>query len=86
MKSIQFQKIFTLQLWVPENSQFLVNTKFIMNNFGEGIRQQTVLMVSKDDVLTPEALLKLAIINKEISEIKAVGENGEIDLDKMCFK
>lgn len=57
-----------------------------MNNFGEGIRQQTVLMASKDDVLTPEALLKLAIINKEISEIKAVGENGEIDLDKMCFK
>jgi hypothetical protein len=75
-----------LQLWVPDNSQFLVNTKFIMNNFGEGVRTQNVLVVSRDDVLTPEVLLKLAIINKEINDIRSVGENGEVDLEKLCFK
>lgn len=71
---------------MPENSQFLVNTKFIMNKFGEGMRKQNVLIVA-DDVLNPEVMQTLAIINNEINDIKATDETGEdIDLDKICFK
>lgn len=81
-----YQERDPLKLWVPSNSQFLVNTKFIMNKFGEGMRKQNVLIVA-DDVLRPEVMQKLDIINKEINDIKAVGENDEeINLDKTCFK
>lgn len=76
-----------LKLWVPENSQFLVNTKTIMNNFEEGYRAQHVLIVAEDNVLTPEVLRKLAVIDKEVNDIKAIGEEGEeINLEKICFK
>lgn len=75
-----------LILQVPENSQFLKDTKFIVNNFEEGVRAQNVLIVA-DNVLTPNVLNKLAVINKEVNDIKAIGENGdEIDLEKLCFK
>lgn len=57
-----------------------------MNNFEEGVRAQNVLIVA-DNVLTPNVLNKLAVINKEVNDIKAIGENGdEIDLEKLCFK
>jgi Niemann-Pick C1 protein len=81
-----YQERDPLKLWVPDNSQFLVNTKFIMNKFGEAVRKQNVLIVA-DDVLTPEVMKKLAIISREINGIKAKGENNEqIDLDTTCFK
>lgn len=82
-----YQERDPLKLWVPEDSTFLKNTQFIIKNFGEGIRTQNVLIVAKDDVLTPEVMQKLAIINKEIKDIQVIGEKGEvIDLDKICFK
>lgn len=71
---------------MPDNSQFLINTKFIVNKFGEAMRKQNVLIVA-EDVLRPEVMQKLAIINREINNIKAKGEKDEeIDLDKICFK
>lgn len=76
-----------LKLWVPENSKFLQNTQFIIKNFGEGVRTQNVLIVAKDNVLTPEVLTTLEIINKEVNAIKVVGDEGEeIELEKICFK
>jgi Niemann-Pick C1 protein len=81
-----YQERDPLKLWVPDNSQFLINTKFIMEKFGEGIRTQNVLIVA-DDVLRPEIMKKLDIISKEISNIKAVGENNEeVTLDNSCFQ
>lgn len=82
-----YQERDPLKLWVPENSQFLKNTQFIIKNFGEGVRIQNILIVAKDDVLTPEVMQTLAIINREISEIKVKGDDGEnVDLEKICFK
>lgn len=50
------------------------------------MRKQNVLIVA-EDVLRPEVMQKLAIINREINNIKAKGEKDEeIDLDKICFK
>lgn len=51
------------------------------------MRTQNILIVAKDDVLTPEVMQTLAIINREISEIKVKGDDGEnVDLEKICFK
>lgn len=81
-----YQERDPLKLWVPSNSEFLVNTKFIMKEFSEGIRTQNVLIVA-DDVLQPEVMRKLDIISKEIQNIKVSGETGEeIDLNKLCFQ
>lgn len=58
-----------------------------MNNFEEGFRAQNVLMVAEDNVLTPEVMKKLAVIDREINDIKTIGEEGEeIDFEKICFK
>lgn len=63
------------------------NTKFIMDNFQEGIRTENVMLVAKENVLKPEVFKKLATIVDEINDIKAVGEDGEeINLQKLCFK
>lgn len=75
-----------LKLWVPENSQFLKNTQFIIKNFGEGVRTQNILITSKDDVLTPEVMQILAIINQEVNQIKVKGDGEDVDLEKICFK
>lgn len=71
---------------VPDNIDFLKNTKFIMNNFQEGIRSENVMIVA-DNVLKPEVFNKLVTIVDRVNDIKAVGENGEeINLQKLCFK
>lgn len=75
-----------LKLWVPSNSQFLKNTEFIIKKFGEGIRTQNVLIVAERNVLTPDVLLKLDIINREINAIRVMGDNGVVDFEKICFK
>lgn len=81
-----YQERDPLKLWVPKDSEFLVNTKFIVNNFEEGIRVQGVLIVA-DDVLTTEVMQKLAVIDREVKDIKGIGEDDlEIDLEKLCFK
>lgn len=72
---------------IPGNSNFLKNTEFIVDNYGQGVRTQHVMIVSENDVLTPEAMQKLAIINKEISEIQVQGEDGSIiDFEKLCLR
>lgn len=58
-----------------------------MDNFQEGIRTENVMIVAKDNVLTPDVFKKLAKIVDEVNDIKAIGENGEeINLKKLCFK
>lgn len=75
-----------LKLWVPKNSDFLKHTKFIMQNFEIGMRAQSVIIVA-DDVLEPNVMKTLSIINKEINDMKTTDLNNEIiNLDKMCFK
>lgn len=72
---------------MPEDSTFLKHTQFIIKNYGEGIRMQNVLIVAKDDVLTPENMQILASINKAVSDIKVLGEHEEmIDFEDICFK
>jgi Niemann-Pick C1 protein len=76
-----------MRLWVPEDSKFLINAKTIMDKFGEGIRRETVLLVSKTNVLTPEVMDKLLTLNEVIKNITFIGENDdELTFDDVCFK
>lgn len=76
-----------LKLWVPENSQFLKNTHFIIKNFGEGVRIQNILITSESDVLTPDVMKKLSVINREIIGLEAIGEHGDhVNYEKLCLK
>lgn len=52
-----------LKLWVPPESDFIRDTEWLMSNFGEGMRVQT-LMMTGGNVLEPRALLKVRIIHK----------------------
>lgn len=71
---------------MPDNIDFLKNTKFIMTNFQQGIRSESVMIVA-DNVLKPEVLNKIATIVDRVNDIKAVGEYGEeITLNKLCFR
>lgn len=71
---------------MPDNIDFLKNTKFIMTNFQQGIRTENVMIVA-ENVLKPEVFDKIATIVDRINDIKAIGEYGEeVTLNKLCFK
>lgn len=71
---------------MPDNIDFLKNTKFIMTNFQQGIRTENVMIVA-ENVLKPEVFDKITTIVDRINDIKAIGEYGEeVTLNKLCFK
>lgn len=49
-----------LKLWIPPNSDFVHDTEWFLSNFGEGQRQQNIILTG-DDVLQPEVLVKVHI-------------------------
>ena len=74
-----------LKLWVPATSEFLTDTKWIIEKFKEGTRIQSVL-ITADDVLTTDVLKKLEIISHEITNMQTYDNNEVIDWKKVCFK
>lgn len=48
-----------MKLWVPQDSKFLHDTNWVIDNFKEGNRIETV-MLTAPDVLTPEVLRKVS--------------------------
>lgn len=75
-----------MKLWVPANSKFLTDTRWIIDKFKEGTRIQSVL-ITADDVLTSDVLQQLEVISREISTMKTLNDNNEvIDWNKVCFK
>lgn len=47
-----------LKLWVPPDSDFIRDTEWLISQFGEAQRQETIILTG-DDILTPEALYKV---------------------------
>ncbi|KXJ77899.1 hypothetical protein RP20_CCG006239, partial [Aedes albopictus] len=75
-----------LKLWVPQESKFLRDTKWLIDNFQEGNRIETV-MLTAPDVLTPEVLLRLADITEKIVNLTITNSKGEnFDWNEVCFK
>lgn len=76
-----------LKLWVPEDSQFLVQAKTMMDKYGEGLRKETVILVSKTNLLTPEVMEKLWMIQDAVNNITFKGEfRDEMRLVDVCLK
>lgn len=75
-----------IDLWVPSNSKFRNDTKWLLNNLNEGHREESII-ISAENVLEPKNLLKLFIINEEIRKIVVkLNDEYEITLDDICFK
>ncbi|KAG7201439.1 hypothetical protein KM043_004199 [Ampulex compressa] len=72
-----------LKLWLPSNADFVHDTEWLMSSFGEGIRVQTVIMTG-DNVLEPESLIKLNEIAKEVISTQTAAE--QISWTDVCYK
>lgn len=47
-----------MKLWIPPESDFVKNTEWLVNQFGEGYRVQ-YLLITAEDVLQRDVLLKV---------------------------
>ncbi|KAL7023845.1 hypothetical protein ACKWTF_012813 [Chironomus riparius] len=82
-----YQEKDPFKLWVPDNIDFHKHTKFIVKNYKEGLKTESVLIISKNNVLTEEVFSKLRKITREINNIKIEGEHGGVKkLNDLCFK
>lgn len=72
-----------LKLWVPPDSDFIRDTEWLMSKFGEAQRQETIILTG-DDVLTPDALYELNEITTRI--IGAQSSHPQIAWTDVCFK
>ncbi|XP_058455375.1 NPC intracellular cholesterol transporter 1-like [Malaya genurostris] len=74
-----------MKLWIPQNSQFLYDTNWLIDHFKEGNRIETV-MITAPDVLTPEILLQLVTITEEVVAQKAFDSKGKaFTWNDVCF-
>lgn len=71
-----------IKLWVPEDSSYVHDTEWLINTFKIVHRPQIILMKA-DNVLSPEVLQELNIINEQI--ISSRTKEG-IRWEDICFK
>ncbi|XP_040580846.1 patched domain-containing protein 3 isoform X2 [Lepeophtheirus salmonis] len=72
------------KLWIPQNSEFISNKKWIEENFPTNYRVQIISLLSlSGNILTPEALLLLLDIHEKVEQISAGHNTRWKDL---CFK
>lgn len=74
-----------IRLWVPEGSRFSTDTQWMKKKFGVAVRSQ-YLIATAPNVLQPEILSRLAVINKAVSDIRAPLENSTVSYEDVCFK
>lgn len=59
----------------------------MMDKYGEGLRKETVLLVSRKNLLTPDVMTKLWTIHEAVRNITFKGEfRDEQRLADVCFK
>ncbi|XP_063995288.1 NPC intracellular cholesterol transporter 1-like [Diachasmimorpha longicaudata] len=73
-----------LKLWVPPNSDFVRDTEWLLANFAEGQRTETMILTA-DDVLEPDVLYELNEITKRILSVQTDKEPVLAWTD-VCFK
>ncbi|XP_015188505.1 PREDICTED: patched domain-containing protein 3-like [Polistes dominula] len=74
-----------LKLWIPPNSDFVHDTEWFLSNFGEGQRVQNIILTG-DDILQAEILVKLNEIIKQVVLTKVPGIHAPISWTDVCFK
>ncbi|XP_057324221.1 NPC1-like intracellular cholesterol transporter 1 [Microplitis mediator] len=73
-----------LKLWVPPDSDFVKDTEWLMERFGEGQRVETVIMTA-DDVLQPHVLFEMNEIIKRIMSMETDSQ-PKLYWTDVCFK
>ena len=67
------------KLWLPRNASFIVNKEWKSRHFPDNMRDDIVLLKSNDgeSILTPEAMLKLLDLHREVRELTVDGKRFE---------
>jgi len=71
-----------IKLWIPQNSDFSQNYKWLWNNFPPEIRMHSAILHS-DDVLTPESIQKMYQIYKKVYGLKT---STNFTWEKACLR
>lgn len=50
-----------MRLWVPQDSEFVRDTEWMFEHFGQGLRMEGMILTA-DNVLEPEVLAKVVIV------------------------
>lgn len=83
---LDLELIKLISLPVATGSQFLRDTEYVMRKFEEGTRVQS-LLITADDVLSPEVLKKVVAISNGVMNIATHdSKGGLIQWGDVCFK
>ncbi|GBP37965.1 NPC intracellular cholesterol transporter 1 [Eumeta japonica] len=74
-----------MNLWVPPESDFFIDTQWYMEKFGNGFRFQKVLATA-ENVLDPKVLMWLNDMNKRIQMLNVTINNKTFSFEDLCFK
>lgn len=72
-----------IKLWIPRNSDFRINNDWIFENFPRGLRFNSLILTSSDNILVPEVIQTMWRVRKSVVEI--VNKNNDT-WDKMCIR
>ncbi|CAK9806362.1 Patched domain-containing protein 3 [Anthophora quadrimaculata] len=71
-----------VRLWVPQNSEFVHDTEWMFEQFGQGLRMENMILTA-DNVLEPEAL---AMLNEITKQVISTQTPDQITWTDVCFK
>ncbi|KOC67294.1 Patched domain-containing protein 3 [Habropoda laboriosa] len=71
-----------VRLWVPQNSDFVHDTEWMFEQFGQGLRMEGMILTA-NNVLEPEALARLNEITKQVISTQTP---DQITWTDVCFK
>ncbi|XP_076549025.1 patched-related protein 9 isoform X2 [Osmia lignaria lignaria] len=71
-----------VKLWVPQDSDFVHDTEWMIQQFGQGLRTESMILTA-DDVLEPEVLVKLNNITQQVLYAQT---SDHIAWTDVCFK
>ncbi|XP_054005477.1 patched domain-containing protein 3-like isoform X1 [Hylaeus anthracinus] len=71
-----------MKLWVPQDSDFVHDTEWMIDQFGQGLRMESMILTA-DNVLEPEALVTL---NEIVKEVISAQSSDHITWTNVCFK
>nr|XP_003706373.1 PREDICTED: Niemann-Pick C1 protein-like [Megachile rotundata]XP_012147953.1 PREDICTED: Niemann-Pick C1 protein-like [Megachile rotundata] len=71
-----------VKLWVPQDSDFVHDTDWMIQRFGQGLRMESMILTA-DDVLEPKVLVKL---NEITQQVLSVQTSDHIAWTDVCFK
>ncbi len=71
------------KLWIPSDSPYIENKKWLDINFPRDTRYHSALFVADDDnILTPEALRQMMELHKKVASIRV----GNATYENLCYR